>query len=176
MRLLAVVALIISLAVPVAAQSRVEQFTTAWDSDLSAYIHYTYYTFESPSMDDQLDSSPQVLVDIYWTTLRVILLAAAVECWNEESQEWLTWGHAASTRHMASIRTEVPDGVTCSADLLFVNNPDERWWSSAQSGAVRLNVSATPGGWMSVTPGSSTSSLRSLMPDNDLQSKIKALR
>ena len=125
-----VVVAILSLALPAAAQSKLESFRTARNSD-GDYSHETSYSFTLPP---RTSGHPLrvVDVDVYYNS-RVVFMIAGVSCGD------LRWGLTVSDSHFASIRTIVAPtaGQTCRVDLVFGNNTGS---TGPQSAALRMNV------------------------------------
>ena len=113
-----------------AAQSKLESFRTARDSD-GDYSHETSYSFTLPPRTSG-HPLPVVDVDIYYNS-RVVFMIAGVSCGD------LRWGLTVSDNHFASIRTIVAPtaGQTCRVDLAFGNNVGR---TGPQSAALRMNV------------------------------------
>ena len=141
-RVLTVVVTVLLVAVPVAAQTKVESFTTEYNASFGGYLHVTAYEFTlpTPSVARVLQ---EVLVDIYYNTRRVLLIDGAVQCRNTEDTDWLEWAATTADYYMASLRTGVSGGSgrRCQVVLAFTNNVSASYSNSPQSAAVRLNVS-----------------------------------
>lgn len=152
MRLLAALVLILAAAAPAAAQSKVESFRTTYDSFFDAYMHETVYEFTVPEITGaerlQVANPPEVLVDVYWNSLRVWLINGALECLNFDQTDWIPWGTVTSYNYITSVRATVI-AETCRMRLVFFNTA--RYSNASQKAAVRLNVSSTTGGWMRLT-------------------------
>lgn len=148
------VLLLIVVAVPAAAQSRSESFSTRYDSGLDAYTWEATYEFEIPpyTRDRSIQNvlASEVIVDLYWNTSRVWLLQARIECWSESSGSWLLYADRVSDHHFMNLRTAVFSDE-CRLRLLFVNSVDDRYQNSSQRAAVRVNVSSTTGGNLRLT-------------------------
>ena len=157
MRLLAALVLVLAVAASAAAQSKVESFTTSYDSDLGFYIHETIYEFSLPPYYDdssvQSVNNTEVRVDLYWNTSRVWLIDGTIECWSENADRWLPYAMTISTHYITTMRTAVFSD-SCRVWLAFVNDNDDRYVDSPQKAAVRINVSSTSGGWMRLTKSS----------------------
>lgn len=134
------------------AQSKVERFTTTYDSAAEAYTHHTAYEFYLPdtygSDEYQVATEPEIIADIYWNTRRVWIYEGGVACRNAQDTEWIVWSVFAAKNYMTQHRTWIPPERRCIFGLGFSNSPDERYVNSAQKGAVRINVSVTSGGFM----------------------------
>ena len=124
-------------------QSRLESFTTAL-TDSGSYQHETAYEFNVPAFGD---GDPDVIADIYWNTTRVWLITGSLACEASDGQ-LLEWGNTTADNHFAQIRTMIPKGSDCYIYMAFGNSYGRE---GPQNGAVRVNVSATTGGDMTVT-------------------------
>ena len=157
MRLFAALVLVLAVAAPAAAQSKVESFTTKYDSDLGFYIHETIYEFSLPPYYDESSvqsvNNTEVRVDLYWNTSRVWLIDGTIECWSENAGRWLPYAMTISTHYITTMRTAVFSD-SCRVWLAFANDGDDRYVNSSQKAAVRINVSSTSGGWMRLTKSS----------------------
>ena len=140
--------LLILVAVPAAAQSRTESFTTRYSSQYDAYTHETAYEFEVQRMGSnsyQVASAPELIVDIYYNTRRVWLLDGAIQC-ESSGGSWTTWASLSSDTHMATIRSTVyPATDQCRIKMVFFNRDSD---TGAQRATLRVNVASTTGGFM----------------------------
>ena len=145
---------IVLLASSAAAQSRSESFSTRYDSSLDAFAYRTTYEFEVPpfTRDRTIQNilPSEVLIDLYWNTARVWLVASAVECWSDSSGDWVTYADTVAYSHFMSQRTTV-FADECRVRLLFLNSSNDRYVNSSQRAALRINVSSTTGGNLRLT-------------------------
>lgn len=153
-RIVIIALLLIVTAVPVAAQSKSESFSTRYDFDFDAYTHETTYEFEIPpyTRDRSIQNvlASEVIVDLYWNTPRVWLVQGRIECWSDTSADWIFYADTLSDHHFMNLRTAVFSDE-CRLHLIFLNDPSDRYRNSSQRAALRVNVSSTTGGNLRLT-------------------------
>lgn len=155
MRYTLLVLLLLSLAVPAAAQSTRETFTTAYNSALNVFLHETVYEFDIIDVEDassqQAYAPTELLIDVYYNTKRIFLANLLLQCLSvSDGETWYTIGYTNSFNYMASMRSTA-FAERCRIRYVFINFGDERYRDNPQRGSVRLNVSSTTGGWMRLT-------------------------
>ena len=126
---------------PAHAQSKVERFTTAYDADLEFYAHTTAYEFRVAGTY----APEEAHVVLYWNTKRVYLASAQVQCRNSSNTDWLNWGAVVALDYFATLNTAIPANVSCRVWLVFINDWSDRYRTSSQTAAVRINVRTTGG-------------------------------
>ena len=146
--------LLILAALPAAAQSKSESFSTRYNSDWDAYGYETTYEFEIPphTNDRSIQNvlSSEIIVDLYWNTRRVWVIWATVECRSESGNRWTTYAETTSDHHFVSVRTAVFTDE-CRVRLAFLNHPGDAYKNSSQRASLRINVSSTTGGHLRLT-------------------------
>lgn len=149
-----IASLLILTALPAAAQSRSETFSTRYDSEFDGYMYEATYEFSIPpyTRDSSIQNAlaSEVLVDLYWNTTRVWLVEARIECWNDTSGRRTLYADRVATDYFMNLRTTVFSDE-CRLRLVYLNHPSDRYRNSSQRASMRLKVSSTTGGNLRLT-------------------------